>query len=64
MESKIIRCKECIHCFKDQRSKTGYSCEMWGYDDFANPTILTGWCYKARHAKKEIRDDGSEKNER
>ena len=45
---RIIHCAECIHCLTDRRSRTGYSCEMWGYLDFASPTELTGWCYKAK----------------
>ena len=44
----IIYCYECKHCFKNKRSKTGYSCEMWGYDDFADDVSLDGYCYKAK----------------
>lgn len=54
MESKIIYCKDCGHCFKSRRSKTGYACELWGYDDFANSVPLDGWCFKARLASKSI----------
>lgn len=42
----IKRCSNCSHCFKSKRSKTGYSCEMWGRDDFACDTILEGYCHK------------------
>lgn len=54
MEPKIIYCKDCDHCFKSHRSKTGYSCEVWGYDDFADSVPLDGWCFKAKPASKPI----------
>lgn len=43
-----IHCKECDHCFKSNRSKTGYKCAVWGYDDFASDTVLEGFCHKAK----------------
>ena len=46
--NNIIYCYECGHCFKSRRSKTGYACEKWGYDDFANNTTLDGFCHKAK----------------
>lgn len=47
-QENIIYCSECVHCFKNKRSKTGYSCEVWGHDDFANDTELSGFCHKAK----------------
>lgn len=44
----ITYCFECEHCFKSNRSRTGYSCAVWGYDDFASDTILSGFCHKAK----------------
>ena len=46
--NNIILCKDCSHCFKCRRSKTGYSCEVWGYDDFACDVPLDGYCFKAK----------------
>lgn len=54
MENKIIYCKDCAHRFKSRRSKTGHSCEVWGYDDFANSVPLDGWCFKAKPASTPI----------
>ena len=48
MKNTIIHCFECQHCFESRRSKTGYKCEMWGYDDFADDTVLDGYCHKAK----------------
>jgi hypothetical protein len=54
MENKdIIHCIECTHCFKSKRSETGYFCEMWGYHDFADSTILDGFCHKAKRTLDE-----------
>ena len=47
-EKNIICCRSCRHCYKSRRSKTGYICEMWGYDDFASSVPLDGWCFKAK----------------
>lgn len=44
----IIYCYECKHCFNSRRSPTGYACEVWGSEDFASPTILGGFCHKAK----------------
>lgn len=44
----IIYCADCDHCFKCRRSKTGYSCEVWGHDDFACDVPLDGFCFKAK----------------
>ena len=44
----IIYCSECDHRFKDIRSPTGYSCEVWSYDDFACSVPLSGYCHKAK----------------
>lgn len=44
----IIHCCECMHCFESKRSKTGYCCVMWGYDDIADDTVLEGFCHKAK----------------
>lgn len=44
----IIHCIECTHRFKDRRSPTGHSCEVWGYDDFACAVPLDGYCHKAK----------------
>ena len=44
----ITYCQECEHCFKNKRSKTGYSCSVWGYDDFACDTVPDGFCHKAK----------------
>lgn len=52
MEPQIIYCEYCDHCFKSRRSKTGYACEVWGYDDFAESVPLDGWCFKAKPASK------------
>ena len=50
MQTKNINhCYECTHCFENHRSKTGYSCEMWGHDDFADDTPLDGYCHKFKH---------------
>lgn len=50
MQTKNINhCYECNHCFENHRSKTGYSCEMWGHDDFADDTPLDGYCHKFKH---------------
>ena len=46
-QENVIHCHECDHCFKNKRSKTGYSCEVWGHDDFASDTTLSGYCHKA-----------------
>ena len=57
----IVYCSECTHCFKDRRSSTGYSCEVWGYDDFACSVPLNGYCHKAKpmrvHSSKPIKID-------
>ena len=45
---KIIYCRDCTHCFRSNRSKTGYACEMHGYDDFAEDTTLDAFCSKAK----------------
>lgn len=47
-EENIIHCEECRFCFESRRSKTGYACEKWGYDDFADATTLDGFCHKAK----------------
>lgn len=47
--TNINHCYECTHCFENRRSKTGYSCEMWGYDDFADDVTLDGFCHKFKH---------------
>lgn len=47
-QENIIYCCECIHCFKSRRSKTGYACEVWGYEEFACDTELSGFCHKAK----------------
>lgn len=44
----ITYCEDCTHCFESRRSPTGYACEVWGYEDFASPTILSGFCHKAK----------------
>ena len=54
MDQTIITCKECEHCFTSKRSKTGYGCEVWGYDDFACGVPLDGWCFKAERAKQPV----------
>jgi hypothetical protein len=43
----ITICNDCTHCFKNRRSTTGYSCEVWGYGDFACDVPLDGYCFKA-----------------
>lgn len=43
----LIHCYECEHCFRNKRSKTGYSCQMWGHGEFADNTQLDGFCHKA-----------------
>lgn len=48
VKESVIHCSECRHCFKSRRSKTGYACEVWGYDDFADDTVLDGFCHKAK----------------
>lgn len=48
MKESIIHCEDCRHCFESRRSKTGYKCEVWGYDDFADDTIPDGYCHKAK----------------
>lgn len=57
MEEIVTHCKDCKHCFESHRSKTGYKCEVWGYDDFADDTIPDGFCHKAKpknyYVKKE-----------
>lgn len=45
-QEQIIHCYECRHRFSDRRSPTGYSCEVWGYDDFACSVPLDGYCFK------------------
>lgn len=45
---QIIRCRNCRHCFGSNRSETGYACEVWGYDDYADGTTLDGYCHKAK----------------
>lgn len=57
----VIHCHECDHCFKSKRSPSGYLCEMWGYDDFASPTILDGFCHKAKK-KPDIKETPNDKN--
>ena len=47
-KENVIHCKDCEHCFKCRRSKTGYSCEVWGYDDFACSVPLDGYCHKVK----------------
>lgn len=54
----IKRCSDCSHCFKSKRSKTGYSCEVWGHDDFACDTILEGYCHKFKTLPELISLDG------
>lgn len=52
METKgIICCNYCGHCFKSRRSKTGYACEVWGYEDFACDVPLDGYCHKVKESK-------------
>lgn len=48
METCITQCKDCAHCFKNHRSRTGYSCEVWGYDDFACDVPPDGYCFKSK----------------
>jgi hypothetical protein len=36
-------------------SKTGYACEKWGYDDFANDVPPDGWCFKAKPKSELIK---------
>ena len=56
----LIYCYECTHCFESRRSKTGYACEVWGYDDFADSTVLEGFCHKAnRDEHKDLRKQDS-----
>lgn len=50
----IIYCEECRHCFENCRSRTGYSCAVWGYDDFACDTELSGFCHKAKPKEAKI----------
>ena len=50
----VITCNECQHCFEDRKSRTGYSCEVWGYDEFADAVPLDGWCFKAKQSSKPI----------
>lgn len=57
MESNIIHCEDCVHCFKSRRSKTGYKCEVWGYDDFADETVLDGYCHKAKPKPVRIQNE-------
>lgn len=52
----ITHCSECTHCFKSRRSKTGYACEVWGYDDFACDTKPDGFCHKAKPKKQPIKE--------
>lgn len=47
-QNAITHCKDCGHCFESRLSKTGYACEVWGYDDFACDTKLDGYCHKAK----------------
>lgn len=54
-EQTIIYCSECTHCFKSRRSPSGYACEVWGYEDFACPTIPNGFCHKAKAKTYPIR---------
>lgn len=54
-QETIIHCVECTHCFKCKRSRTGYACEVWGYDDFASATVLEGFCHKGK--RKEQRNE-------
>ena len=49
----IIHCENCGHRFKSRRSKTGYSCEVWGNDDFACDVPPDGFCHKAKHRKEK-----------
>jgi hypothetical protein len=44
----IIHCYECKNCLKNRRSKTGYSCAVWGHGDFADDTPVDGYCHKAK----------------
>lgn len=55
----IIHCENCGHRFKSRRSKTGYACEVWGYDDFACDVPLDGYCHKAKPARVSIIPDES-----
>lgn len=55
-EMEIIHCEDCTHCFKSRRSHTGYSCEVWGFEDFACDVPLDGYCYKAKPKKYKIRE--------
>ena len=48
MKNNIIHCKDCAHCFKCQRSNTGYSCEIFGHDDFACGIPLDGYCHNSK----------------
>lgn len=57
MEPKIIYCKDCTHCFKSRRSKTGYSCEKWGYEEFADSVPLNGWCFQAEQTSTPINSE-------
>lgn len=43
----ITYCHECNNCIPDKTSHTGYSCAVWGYLDFASPTVPEGFCHKA-----------------
>lgn len=56
-QENVIHCHECDHCFKNKRSKTGYSCEVWGHDDFASDTTSSGYCHKAVLTKSLDLDD-------
>lgn len=52
MSESITHCYECTHCFESYRSRTGWACEVWGYEDFACDTVLDGFCHKAKPVQK------------
>ena len=51
MNDNVTHCYECSHRFRNKSSKTGYSCEVWGYGDFASDTTLDGFCHKAKRSQ-------------
>ena len=52
----IIHCEDCRYCFENRLSSTGYSCEVWGADEFCCDTTREGYCHKAKAKESETKN--------
>ena len=60
-DQELIYCEECQYRFKSNRSPTGYSCEVWGFGDFACYVPPDGFCHKAKPKTYKIEKSNFER---